>query len=282
MSDRRPYAKIDTGYMLNPKWFQVERHLRANMATSDANANALAMAKRIASALRLAREAHLASILYCAQSMTDGLFPVRAIKALVTVQDEDEEAAITALFEVGLWINHPEGMAEVHDYLEHQTPAELAGKRSEAGRKGAQARWQTDGKSHSVANGKTDGNRNAEEKRREEKELLATRADVRSVFDAFNDSLEARGVKKKKPTDTAIRAVRLMIDTDGHTVDQILRCIEWVTASDFWSTTVLSLPTLRKKYDTLRLQAQRDQKSTTEQSSGWDAIPWAGELDDDA
>ena len=25
MADKRPYAKIDTGYMMNPKWFRVRR-----------------------------------------------------------------------------------------------------------------------------------------------------------------------------------------------------------------------------------------------------------------
>lgn len=168
MSDRRPFAKIDTGYMLNPKWFQVERHLRSRMAN--------AMAPALANAVRVAREAHLASILYCAQNMTDGVFPVRTIKSIVTIQDEAEEAAISALFDVGLWINLPDGMAEVHDYLEHQTPAELIEKRSEAGKKGARARWQTDSKSHPVANGKTDDTRNAEEKRREEKREARKRA----------------------------------------------------------------------------------------------------------
>ena len=140
MSDTRPWAKIDTGYMFNPKWFQVERELRENMANSMASAMASANGKTdklpevchsvchevaISNALRCAREAHLASILYSAQNQTDGTFPVRAIKSLAGVQTEPEELAITALFSVGMWRNLPGGMAEVRDYLEHQTPAVL-------------------------------------------------------------------------------------------------------------------------------------------------------------
>lgn len=110
----------------------------------------------------------MASILYCAQNVTDGLFPVRAIKAICAVQDETEEAAITALFESGMWINHPGGMAEVRDFLEHQTPSsslkELTEKRREAGKKGAAARWQNDGKCHS----KDVANATVDKKRREE------------------------------------------------------------------------------------------------------------------
>ena len=109
MSDTRPWAKIDTGYMFNPKWFQVERELRENMANSMASAIAVANGKTeelpsvcdsvchsvchevaISNALRCAREAHLASILYSAQNQTDGTFPVRAIKTIAGVQTEAE------------------------------------------------------------------------------------------------------------------------------------------------------------------------------------------------
>ena len=117
MADSRPWAKIDTGYILNPKWFQIERELRTKMANSMASAIAVANGKTeelpsvchsvchevaISNALRCAREAHLASILYSAQNQTDGVFPVRAIKSLAGVQTEPEELAITALFSVGM------------------------------------------------------------------------------------------------------------------------------------------------------------------------------------
>lgn len=169
MADNRPWAKIDTGYIMNPKWFQVERIIADGMALANGKTDGTCHQLAISNAVRCARDAHLASILYSAQNQTDGIFPVRAIKALVSVQTDEEEAAVTALFVVGLWINHPGGMAEVRDYLEHQTPASLAKKRSEAGKKGAARRWDADGKSHESANGKTMASANAEEKRREEK-----------------------------------------------------------------------------------------------------------------
>lgn len=171
MTDPRPWAKIDAAYFHNPKWFKIERILHSSMPNIMANSMANDMASAIANAMRVAREAHLASILYSAQHQTDGLFPVRAIKATCMITNDLEEAAITALFEVGMWINHTGGMAEVRDYLEHQTPASLVKKRSEAGKKGAAARWgksSIDSKSHRDANGKTMAHANAEEKRREE------------------------------------------------------------------------------------------------------------------
>ena len=146
MADNRPWAKIDTSFIMNPKWFRVERFIGERIEFANGKTDGTCYQLAIANALRTAREAHLASILYCAQNQTDGTFPVRAIKAIVSVTTADEETALTALFEVGMWINKPGGMAEVHDYLEHQTPALLTKKRSDAGKKGAATRWQNDGK----------------------------------------------------------------------------------------------------------------------------------------
>ena len=55
------------------------------------------------------------------------------------------------------------------------------------------------------------------------------------------------------------KQARLMIDRDGRSVEEITRIIDWVDGNDFWRANVLSLPKLRQKFDTLRLQAQRPQ-----------------------
>ncbi|MSS84516.1 hypothetical protein FYJ24_07005 [Actinomycetaceae bacterium WB03_NA08] len=173
MADKRAWAKIDTGYMLNPKWFHVERHLRSVLRSVEPIV--------IRNAIRTAREAHLASILYAAQNLTDGLFPVDTVKALAVVQTDEEEAAITALFEVGLWINHAGGMAEVHDYLEHQQSAEKAKQLSAAGRAAAEAK-----KANRSTNRST--NRVTDRKIDRKKELLkAQEAQFASEFDAWWD-----------------------------------------------------------------------------------------------
>ena len=52
---------------------------------------------------------------------------------------------------------------------------------------------------------------------------------------------------------------RLMIDRDGRTVEEITRIIDWAEGNDFWRANVLSVPKLRQKFDTLRLQSQRPQ-----------------------
>lgn len=164
MSDKRPFAKIDTGYVMNPKWFQIERVVRDAMPA--------AMPAAMPDIIRTAQIAHLASILYSAQNQTDGVFPVRAIKNICGIVTDADELGITALFEVGLWINHPGGMAEVRDYLEHQTSAAEIKATSARQRERAAKRWSTAAKPRasnagSNASGNTGGN--AEEKRREEK-----------------------------------------------------------------------------------------------------------------
>lgn len=231
MADNRPWAKIDTGYILNPKWFQVERVITENPTVangkSDSKTDGTCHTRAIAGAVRCAREAHLASILYCAQNKTDGIFPVRAIKALIGVLTDEEEAAITALFEVGLWVNHPGGMAEVRDYLEHQTPAALSETRSAAGRKGAASRWgansKTDGTCHEVANGKSIATANAEEKRREEKRkediYMAEPASGPDHFDTFWTSFPSER-KRAKPDCRKLFAQAVKAGTPPETIIQ--------------------------------------------------------------
>lgn len=295
-NDKRPWAKIDTGYMLNPKWFQIERTITDSMANAMANANgkthdlpsgchAGCHEVAISAAVRTAREAHLASILYCAQNRTDGLFPVRAIKALVAVQTDAEEAAITALFTVGLWRNHAGGMAEVHDYLKHQQPSSLSQTRRKAGQKGAAARWQNDGKSHKGANGKTMAKANAE-KRREEKSINTpptdenadafSRPDVKEIFDYFTDSLKKLGVTRL-PGQNATNgtAIRRLLDTDKRTVTQIKAAIDFAHNDPFWKANILSLSKLREQYEQLRLKAQQQNSSPQQKQNDAAHDRWA-------
>ena len=248
MSDKRPWAKIDAGYMMNRKWFQIERSMRTAMP------NALPIALR--TAMRLARECHMASILYCVQGSTDGEFPVSAVKSIVGVTEPEEEVAITALFESGMWINHTGGMAEVKDYLEHQTPSDKVRQKSEAGKKGAAVRW---GK-----NANRNANRNAEEKRREENisnsRVLpegANRTDIQEILDYLDAALKEAEIPLPSRTKTNLTAARLLIDKDGHTVDQVKAAIDFTFQDEFWRTNIRSMSKLREKWVQLRGAAQR-------------------------
>ena len=83
------------------------------------------------------------------------------------------------------------------------------------------------------------------------------RPDVDAVCDAMAASVQHRTGRAPRVTAAWRTQARLMIDRDGRTVEEVARIIDWVEADDFWRANILSLPKLRQKFDTLRLQSQR-------------------------
>ncbi|GAA2545926.1 hypothetical protein HD598_002135 [Neomicrococcus aestuarii] len=121
MADKRAFAKFDIGYLDNPKMSPV----------LDVSVSAVLM--------------HAASILYCAQHLTNGLAVSRAMERKIGGTSADTRL----LLDAGLWhvAGHdciacpevPEGKIYVHDFLEHNRSSEEAKRASEAGRAGALA-----------------------------------------------------------------------------------------------------------------------------------------------
>ncbi len=85
------------------------------------------------------------------------------------------------------------------------------------------------------------------------------RPDVDAVCDAMAASVNRRTGRTPRITAAWRTQARLMIDRDGRTVEEITRIIDWAEGNDFWRANVLSVPKLRQKFDTLRLQSQRPQ-----------------------
>lgn len=84
------------------------------------------------------------------------------------------------------------------------------------------------------------------------------RDDVREVCLIVREHVEL--VTGKRPT-VGVRwmtQARLMLDVDGHTVDDVRAVMAWVTASSFWAANILSVAKLREKWPTLVGQARRD------------------------
>jgi hypothetical protein len=88
-------------------------------------------------------------------------------------------------------------------------------------------------------------------------ELVPIRQDVERICNRLADRIEQNGSKRPKITARWRDAARLLIDKDGKTEQQISTAIDWCQSDDFWRANVLSLPTLRDKYDRLRLDAKR-------------------------
>lgn len=124
MADKRAFAQFDVGYLDNPKIMDV----------FDASPIAVCM--------------HIASVLYCAQHLTDGFVASGPMSRKVGASTTD----VSLLIEKDLWHlpGHdcefcpevPDGKVYVHDYTEHNRTSDGVKRSSEAGKKGAAARWQ--------------------------------------------------------------------------------------------------------------------------------------------
>jgi len=258
MADKRAFAQFDVGYLDNPKIMEV----------FDNSPIAICM--------------HIASVLYCAQHLTDGVVSAGPMqrKAGGTAHD------VTLLIEADLWHlpghdcqfcpQPPEGKVYVHDYTEHNRTSEGVKRASQAGKKGAQALWE---KKRSA--GKNDANRmrsayeshsepqcdsdeiamaREREREKEKEEAKASspetvRPDIDGVIQGFSDLLKANDVKHK-PGQSWHTAARLLIDKDGYTPDQIMFVARFATNDDFWKSNILSIPKLREKFEALKIKAQ--------------------------
>ena len=85
------------------------------------------------------------------------------------------------------------------------------------------------------------------------------RPDVDAVCQHMAASVQRRTGRAPRITAAWRTQARLMIDRDGRSVEEITRIIDWAEGNDFWRANVLSVPKLRQKFDTLRLQSQRPQ-----------------------
>lgn len=102
--------------------------------------------------------------------------------------------------------------------------------------------------------------------------VIADRQDVERVCLHLAERIEANGAKKPTIGKTWHDAARLLIDNDGRSEQEIHGAIDWCQTDEFWRSNILSMPKLREKFDTMRLQAKR--ANTTKPRNGdidWDA-----------
>lgn len=83
------------------------------------------------------------------------------------------------------------------------------------------------------------------------------RADVEQICTHLADRIEANGSLRPTITKRWRTEARLLLDKDGRAMEQVLKAIDWCQSDPFWRANIRSMPKLREKYDTLRLQAMR-------------------------
>ena len=65
--------------------------------------------------------------------------------------------------------------------------------------------------------------------------------------------------------------MRLMIEQDKRTAEDIKVVIEWCQQDSFWSTNILSADKLRKQFDQLKMKMSKNKKPA-EDKFNWEGI----------
>lgn len=250
-TDSRLWAKIDLGYLTNPKMADV----------LDASSNAVLM--------------HLASITHSAQHLTDGHVSPKAMQRVVGGDASDTQILVDA----GLWHEpghdcdecpQPEpGKVYVHNYLNHNVSSEKVNKKSKQASKAARARWDKEKKKernaermqdalqtdmHDAMLDRSDRSDRSETTKSDFSDEKP-RPDIEAVLDRIDQHCAEHDFKRPNRTKANINAARLMLDKDERTLEQINWIMDWVTSNSFWTPNIRSAAKLRDKFDQLKGQA---------------------------
>lgn len=77
------------------------------------------------------------------------------------------------------------------------------------------------------------------------------REDVAHLLDLLDREIEANGNRPPKRSKANRDAMRLLLDRDHRTPEQVAYVIRWCQADDFWQANILSASKLREKFDQL-------------------------------
>ena len=92
---------------------------------------------------------------------------------------------------------------------------------------------------------------------RPRRDLNAGREDVERLCAHLAERIVANGCRVPTVNQDWRDAARLMLDKDRLAESHLHAVIDWCQSHEFWRSNILSMPTLREKYDQLRLQAER-------------------------
>lgn len=156
-----------------------------------------------------------------------------------------------------------DGGWQIHDFGEHQTTtADIQAKR-EAGRLGGLAKASkvlagaTASAKHLPSNtlAKTETETETYKNSSSEIATALPRPDVENLLDSFDKNMETLGAKKPSRSKANTDAMRLLIDKDGYTTEQVLWIMNWASNDEFWRTNILSPSKLRTQFEQLKLKA---------------------------
>jgi len=269
-------------------WFKVDDKLHAHRKSRKAGKAALGLWVLAGS--------------YCMDNDTDGFVAEDIIKVW-----GGTKADAARLVEAGLWQtarHHGEDGWRFHDWTHFQPSAAVTAakkaKEREAGLRGNHQRWHLDRgvtdpdceycyrvpdgapDDDPIGGGESGANRpvpvpdpiphvspNGETTRAIE---LASRDDVDRLCEHLANRIAEDGSKRPAIGKTWRDAARLMLDKDGRTEAEVHQAIDWTQNHHFWRTNVLSMPTLREKFDRLRKVAASEQRATNPRQAETDDL----------
>lgn len=95
------------------------------------------------------------------------------------------------------------------------------------------------------------------------------RPEIVALCERLASAVEANGSTRPNIGKAWLDAARLLIDKDGRTVEQVEWIIDWCQCDEFWRANVLSMPTLRKQFDKMRLRAVPESSAKPKHDPDW-------------
>jgi hypothetical protein len=92
---------------------------------------------------------------------------------------------------------------------------------------------------------------------------LPRRDDIETICDLLATRVEGNGVKRPTVTDAWRQQARLLIDTDGYPLTEIIRVINWCQDDvTFWAGNIQAMPKFRKQFGQLLVKSRNTATGT--------------------
>lgn len=109
--------------------------------------------------------------------------------------------------------------------------------------------------------------------------VAPSRPDVDRLLDLLDSEIVRNGGRAPARTKKNVDAMRLLLDRDQRTEEQVERAIRWCQADEFWRSNILSASALRRSYEKLRAHASRGPRSQSRPSAAERGLTLVQELE---
>lgn len=135
-----------------------------------------------------------------------------------------------------------------------------------------------------VKNSSTKSSVSPKKRPRSQPKVEAYREDVERICSHLAEKIESLDIDRPEITNAWRREARLLLDQKRKIpvdVARVIAAIDWVSSHRFWHRNILSMPTLREKWDRLLLERQAELKQAEQRSGGSNHV-YRNKTDQDA